>query len=65
MGKVNVRGDLLVKRIEQMESPILDELRFLDCFFESRFRANELLVASLTPRLKSLEARVATLERTR
>lgn len=53
----------LVERIERVETTLLREFRKWAVFFESRFRANEVLIGGFNERLVSLEERVSDIER--
>ena len=52
----------LLERIEKTETTLLKEFRKWAVSFESRFRANEVLVSGFSERLVSLEERVTELE---
>ncbi len=52
----------LLERIEKTETTLLKEFRKWAVSFESRFKANEVLVAGFSERLVSLEERVSDLE---
>jgi hypothetical protein len=52
----------LLERIEKTETTLLKKFRKWAVSFESRFKANELLVAGFSERLVSLEERVSDLE---
>jgi hypothetical protein len=52
----------LLERIEKVETTLLKEFRKWAISFESKFRANESLVAGFSERLTSLEERVSDLE---
>jgi hypothetical protein len=64
-----VRGELqdvrteLLERIEKVETTLLREFRKWAVSFESRFRANEVLIGGFSERLASLEERVSDIER--
>ena len=58
----DVRTELL-ERIEKVETTLLREFRKWAVSFESRFRANEVLVGGFNERLISLEERVGDIER--
>jgi hypothetical protein len=53
----------LLERIEKTETTLLKEFRKWAISFESRFRANEILVGGFNERLIALEERVGDLER--
>lgn len=53
----------LLERIERTETTLLKEFRKWAISFESRFRANEVLVNGFNERLIALEERVGDLER--
>ena len=53
----------LLERIEKTETTLLREFRKWAVSFESRFRANEILVGGFSERMISLEERVGSLER--
>ena len=55
-------GDRAVERLEKMETTLLREFRKWAIGFESRFRANEILVGGFNERMISLEERVSGLE---
>ncbi len=52
----------LLERIEKTETTLLKEFRKWAISFESRFKANEILVTGFSERLVSLEERVSDLE---
>lgn len=52
----------LLERVEKTETTLLKEFRKWAISFESRFRANEILVGGFNERTISLEERVSTLE---
>jgi len=52
----------LLERIEKVETTLLKEFRKWAISFESRFRANEILVGGFSERMVSLEERVTGLE---
>lgn len=52
----------LLERIEKTETTLLKEFRKWAISFESRFKANEVLVGGFSERLVSLEERVTDLE---
>jgi len=52
----------LLERIEKTETTLLREFRKWAVSFESRFRANEILVGGFSERMVSLEERVGSLE---
>ena len=52
----------LLERIEKTETTLLKEFRKWAVSFESRFKANEVLVSGFSERLVSLEERVSDLE---
>ena len=58
----DVRTELL-ERIEKVETTLLREFRKWAVSFESRFRANEVLIGGFSERLASLEERVSDIER--
>jgi hypothetical protein len=51
-----------LERIEKTETTLLREFRKWAVSFESRFRANEILVGGFSERMVSLEERVGSLE---
>lgn len=53
----------LFERIERVETTLLREFRKWAVSFESRFRANEVLIGGFNERLVSLEERVSDIER--
>ncbi len=53
----------LLERIERSETTLLREFRKWAISFESRFRANQVLVDGFSERMVSLEERVSDLER--
>jgi hypothetical protein len=55
----------LHERIEKTETTLLREFRRWALSFESRFRANEILVGGFNERMISLEERVSGLEQHR
>lgn len=55
----------LLERIEKTETTLLREFRKWAVSFESRFRANEVLVGGFNERVIALEERVGELERRR
>jgi len=65
---VATKGDLanfeerLLERIEKTETTLLREFRKWAVSFESRFRANEILVGGFNERLIALEERVSDIE---
>lgn len=52
----------LLECVEKVETTLLREFRKWAISFESRFRANEVLVGGFSDRLTSLEERVSDLE---
>jgi len=54
---------MLLERIEKTETTLLREFRKWAISFESRFRANEILVGGFNERLIALEERVGDIER--
>ena len=52
----------MLERIERVETTLLKEFRKWAISFESRFRANEVLVGGFNERMISLEERVTDLE---
>jgi hypothetical protein len=60
---LDAKGTELLKRIERVETTLLREFRKWAVSFESRFRANEVLVGGFSERLVSLEERVSDIER--
>jgi hypothetical protein len=52
----------MLERIEKVETTLLKEFRKWAISFESRFRANEVLVSGFNERMISLEERVTDLE---
>ena len=52
----------LLERIEKVETTLLREFRKWAVSFESRFRANEVLIGGFNERLVSLEERVGDIE---
>jgi hypothetical protein len=53
----------LLERIEKTETTLLREFRKWAISFESRFRANEVLVGGFNERLIALEERLGDVER--
>ena len=53
----------LLERIEKTETTLLREFRRWAISFETRFRANEILVGGFNERLIALEERITGLER--
>ena len=53
----------LLERLEKTETTLLREFRKWAISFESRFRANDILVMGFSERMVSLEERVSDLER--
>ena len=53
----------LLERIEKVETTLLREFRKWAVSFESRFRANEVLIGGFNERLIALEERVSDIER--
>ena len=53
----------LLERIEKIETTLLREFRKWAISFESRFRANEVLVGGFNERLIALEERLGDIER--
>ena len=60
---LDAKGTELLERIERVETTLLREFRKWAVSFESRFRANEVLVGGFSERLVSLEERVSDIER--
>ena len=54
--------ETLLERIEKTETTLLREFRKWAVSFESRFRANEVLVGGFNERLIALEERVGDIE---
>ena len=54
--------EMLLERIERMETTLLQEFRKWAISFRSRFRANEILVGGFNERLIALEERVGDIE---
>ena len=54
--------EMLLERIEKTETTLLREFRKWAISFESRFRANEVLVGGFNERLIALEERVSDIE---
>ena len=54
--------EMLLERIEKTETTLLREFRKWAISFESRFRANEILVGGFNERLIALEERVGDIE---
>jgi len=54
--------EMLLERIERMETTLLQEFRKWAISFRSRFRANEILVGGFNERLIALEERVSDIE---
>ena len=52
-------------RLDLLETRLLREFRSWGVYFESRFRANEMLIGGFNERLISLEERVSDIERRR
>jgi hypothetical protein len=55
----------ILERIERSETTLLREFRKWAVSFESRFRANQVLVEGFSERMVSLEERVSDLEQGR
>jgi hypothetical protein len=55
----------VLERMERVETTLLKEFRKWAVSFESRFRANEILVSGFSERVGSLEERVTDLESNR
>ena len=55
-------GVRVLERLDKLETTLLKEFRKWTISFESRFRANEVLVSGLNERMISLEERVTDLE---
>ena len=55
--------ETLLERIEKTETTLLREFRKWAISFESRFRANEVLIGGFNERLIALEERVGDIER--
>ena len=53
----------LLERIEKTETTLLREFRKWAVSFESRFKANEVLVTGFSERMVALEERVTEIER--
>jgi len=53
----------VLDRLDDFEARVLRESRFWDAYFESRFRANEVLIGGFNERLVSLKERVSDIER--
>jgi hypothetical protein len=60
---LDAKGTELLERIEKVETTLLREFRKWPVSFESRFRANEVLIGGFNERLVSLEERVTDIER--
>jgi len=60
---LDAKGTELLERIEKVETTLLREFRKWAVSFESRFRANEVLIGGFNERLVSLEERVSDIER--
>ena len=59
---MNVLENRMLERIGKVETTLLKEFRKWAISFESRFRANEVLVGGFNERMISLEERVTDLE---
>ena len=59
---LDAKGTELLERIEKVETTLLREFRGWAVLFESRFRANEVLIGGFNERLVSLEERVSDIE---
>ncbi len=59
---IEASQEMLLERIEKMETTLLREFRKWAITFRSRFRANELLVGGFNERLIALEERVSDIE---
>ncbi|MFZ1137159.1 MAG: hypothetical protein WAN69_19580 [Candidatus Korobacteraceae bacterium] len=59
---LDAKGTELLERIEKVETTLLREFRKWAVSFESRFRANEVLIGGFNERLVSLEERVSDIE---
>ena len=59
---LNALETRLLERIEKTETTLLREFRKWAVSFESRFRANEILVGGFNERMISIEERVGNLE---
>ena len=55
--------EMVLERVEQVETKLLKEFRKWAISFESRFKANEILVSGFSERVANLEERVSDLER--
>ncbi|MBV8115086.1 MAG: hypothetical protein JO300_10115 [Silvibacterium sp.] len=55
-------GSRMLERLDKLEATLLKEFRKWAVSFESRFRANEVLVGGFNERMISLEERVTDLE---
>ena len=55
-------GDRVLERLDKLETTLFKEFRKWAISFESRFRANEVLVSGFNERMISLEERVTDLE---
>ncbi|MBV8675353.1 MAG: hypothetical protein JOZ33_18155 [Acidobacteriaceae bacterium] len=55
-------GDRVLERLDKLETTLFKEFREWAISFESRFRANEVLVSGFNERMISLEERVTDLE---
>jgi hypothetical protein len=62
---LNALETRLLERVEKTETTLLREFRKWAISFESRFRANEILVSGFSERMVSLEERVTGLESNR
>ena len=59
---IEASQEMLLERIEKTETTLLKEFRKWAISFESRFRANEVLVGGFNERLIALEERVSDIE---
>ena len=53
----------LIERLDKFENTVLREFRVWGVYFESRFRANEILIGGFNERLVPLEERAGDVER--
>ena len=61
-GDLEAFKETLLERIEKTETTLLREFRKWAISFESRFRANEVLIGGFNERLIALEERVGDIE---
>jgi hypothetical protein len=62
LAALDAKGAELLERIEKVETTLPREFRKWAVSFESRFRANEVLIGGFNERLVSLEERVSDIE---